>query len=151
MSASHSQVFAGSCLCGAVRYKAAGPPVVSRICWCRTCQKISGNGTANVIFPTTSIEVDGPLSCFASRGDSGDQIGRLFCPTCGCHLFASSSANPQFRVVRLGTLDDPNAIRPQINMWVSSAPSWACLDPELKAEAGQPDSVQPPSTSFGAT
>ena len=138
------QELAGSCLCGAVRYKVSAPPAVSRICWCRTCQKISGNGTANVIFPSANIEVSGQLSCFVSRAVSGNQISRYFCPTCGCHLFASSSASPQFRVVRLGTLDDPNAIKPQINIWASSAPDWACLDPALKSEAAQPAPLQPP-------
>lgn len=138
----------GSCLCTSVQYKVSGDPVTARICWCRTCQKVSGNGTANVIFPSEGIEVTGPLSCYTSKADSGNEISRHFCPTCGCHLFASSSAIPHFRVVRLGTLDDPSTIRPQINMWASSAPNWACLDPGLKSEAKQPAlSHQPPSTS----
>lgn len=132
----------GSCLCGGVQYKVCGEPVISRVCWCRTCQKISGNGTANVIFPTSSIEVTGPMSCYTSRADSGNDISRHFCPSCGCHLFAGSSASPQYRVVRLGTLDDPSSITPTINMWASSAPSWACLDPALKTEARQPAPLQ---------
>lgn len=128
----------GSCLCGGVRYSASSDPVISRICWCRTCQKVSGNGTANAIFPSANIEVAGLMSCYTSKADSGNEISRHFCPTCGCHLFAGSSASPQYRVVRLGTLDDPSSIKPQINMWASSAPGWACLDPALKSEAQQP-------------
>lgn len=128
----------GGCLCGAVRYTVSASPLIARICWCRTCQKISANGTANAIFPAASIEATGPLACFASRADSGNEISRYFCPTCGCHLFGASSATPQFRVVRLGTLDDPNAVKPQMNIWTSSAPEWACLDSALKAEPRQP-------------
>jgi len=135
------QAFTGACLCGGVQYTIRGEPVVSRICWCRTCQKISGNGTANVMFPASAIETTGTLNHFVSRADSGNTISRYFCPTCGCHLFAASSATPQFRVVRLGTLDDPSSIKPSINIWVSSAPSWACLDPVLRAEAKQPPPV----------
>lgn len=128
----------GGCLCGAVKYKISAEPLLSRICWCRTCQKISGNGTANVIFPSAAIEVSGTMSCFTSSADSGNQISRHFCPVCGTHLFASSSASPQLRVVRQGTMTDPSSIKPQINMWTSSAPSWACLDPTLKMAERQP-------------
>jgi len=90
------------------------------------------------MFPASAIETTGTLSCFASQADSGNTISRYFCPTCGCHLFASSSATPQFRTVRLGTLDDSSSISPSVNIWVSSAPSWACLDPALRSEAKQP-------------
>lgn len=133
----------GSCLCGAVQYKVSGEPLTARICWCRVCQKISGNGTANAIFPSSAIEVTGSMSCFTSKADSGNDISRHFCPSCGCQLFASSSANPQFRVIRLGTLEEPFSIKPVINMWASSTPSWACLDPKLNSEARQPPPVQP--------
>ncbi len=128
----------GRCLCGSVRYKISSEPVTARICWCRDCQKISGNGTVNANFATSSIEVIGTMSCYTSSADSGNELSRYYCASCGCQLLAASSARPQFRVVRIGTLDDPSSIAPAINIWTSSAPSWACLDPALKAEAGQP-------------
>jgi hypothetical protein len=140
----------GKCLCGSVQYKVSGEPLIARICWCRTCQKISGNGTANAIFLSSSFEVTGSMSVYASRADSGNEISRFFCAACGCHLFASSAASPQFRSLRLGTLDDPSAIKPQINMWASSAPSWACLDPMLESRARQPAPLQPASPPPGA-
>lgn len=128
----------GSCLCGAVHYEVQGEPLVARICWCRVCQKISGNGTANAIFPAVAIVVSGELRCFSSAADSGNVIERHFCAVCGAHLFASSSARPQFRVLRLGTLDDPSSIKPTINMWTASAPDWACFDPAMESAAQQP-------------
>lgn len=141
----------GRCLCGDVQYSVTGEPVVARICWCRVCRKISGNGTANAIFPSAAIHVTGTTSAFTSRADSGNDITRDFCPNCGTHLFASSSASPDFRVVRLGTLDEPSTIAPAINMWVSSAPIWACMDQALKSELQQPTPVPaqwpaPPAT-----
>jgi len=83
------------------------------------------------------------MSSFTSSADSGNEITRHFCPKCGSHLFAGSSASPQFRVVRLGTLDDPSSIVPTINMWASSAPSWACLNLALKHELRQPAPMSP--------
>lgn len=128
----------GGCLCGAVRYTVGGDPLVARVCWCKTCQKISANGTVNAIFPTSAIETTGTLARYASTADSGNVISRHFCPACGVHLFGSSSATSELRVVRVGSLDEPSSLPPQMNIWASSAPAWACLDTVLPAVPRQP-------------
>lgn len=137
----------GGCLCGQVRYRLIGEPVVSRICWCRDCQYIAGNGTANAIFPTDAIEITGEAAAFASTADSGNQVCRRFCPHCGCHLFADNTGRAGFTVVRVGTLDDPSSVTPVANIWAASAPGWACLDASLQRVEGQPASLQRPSGS----
>lgn len=133
----------GGCLCGAVRYRISAEPVISRICWCRDCQRISANGTVNVIFPTDSIAITGEPAAYTSVADSGNQVRRRFCGVCGSHLFADSTGRAGLTVVRVGTLDDPSSIRPQANIWTSSAPSWACLDDSLTAAERQPGPIRP--------
>jgi hypothetical protein len=44
--------YQGGCLCGQVRFSLNAEPVASRVCWCRDCQRLAANGTANAIFPT---------------------------------------------------------------------------------------------------
>lgn len=132
----------GRCFCGQVTYRIHADPLTARVCWCRDCQYMAGNGTVNATFPTEAIEVSGPLTEYASRADSGNEIRRRFCPTCGSHLFANATVRPHLTVVRLGTLDDPASIRPVMNIWAASAPSWACLDDSLQRVDGQP---QPPA------
>ncbi len=129
---------AGKCLCGAVRFRVAAEPVATRVCWCRDCQHIAANGTVNVTVPTEAIEVSGELRDFTSAADSGNQVLRRFCPVCGSHLFASSSARPHLTVVRVGNLEDPSCVRPTINIWSASAPEWACLDAALERVERQP-------------
>ena len=133
----------GQCLCGAVRYRISTEPVVTRLCWCRTCQRIAANGTVNMVVPTAGLEFSGNLSEYLSTADSGSEIRRRFCPTCGSHMFANASSRPQFTVVRVGTLDDPSSVRPAMNIWANRAPSWACLDDDLERVEGQPP--PPPS------
>lgn len=136
----------GGCLCGQVRYRISGDPLAARICWCRDCQRLAANGTVNAVFPTAGIEVSGTVSQYRRIADSGSEITRLFCPQCGSHLLATSSARPGFTVVRIGTLDDPSAIRPSMNIWAGSAPAWACLDPALERIERQPaPPARPPS------
>jgi hypothetical protein len=133
----------GQCLCGAVRFTLAADPLASRVCWCKDCQHIASNGTVNIMVPTDSLTCSGELSEFVSTAASGNEIKRRFCTRCGSHLFANSSARPQFTVVRAGTLDDPSSIRPTANIWSSSAPAWACLDSSLERVEQQPAPPQP--------
>lgn len=128
----------GQCLCGAVHYRLRAEPLAARICWCKDCQHIASNGTANILVPSDALEISGTLSDYFKTADSGNRMRRRFCPACGSHLFAESSGRPGFTVVRAGTLDDPSSIRPTANIWASSAPVWACLDPALERVEKQP-------------
>jgi len=128
----------GRCLCGAVSFKLAADPVATRVCWCRDCQHLSGNGTVNLLVAVEALSVSGTLAEHAKTADSGNLVTRQFCPNCGTHLFAMSSARPHLRVVRAGNLDEPSSIRPSTNIWTTSAPGWACLDPVLERVERQP-------------
>jgi hypothetical protein len=66
---------------------------------------------------------------------------RRFCPTCGVHPFSEAESRPHLIFVRAGTLDDPDAIRPQATMWTAQAPARACIDAALPAFEGQPPPV----------
>jgi hypothetical protein len=137
----------GSCLCGAVTFKLATEPLATRICWCRDCQHLAANGTVNIIVAADALLISGALAEHTKTADSGNQVTRQFCPNCGTHLFAKSSARPQFRVLRVGNLDDPSSIQPNMNIWASSAPTWACLDPSIERIEQQPLPPKPPQTT----
>ncbi|APV48612.1 aldehyde-activating protein [Betaproteobacteria bacterium GR16-43] len=134
----------GGCLCGQVRYRIASEPVATRICWCKDCQRISSNGTVNLLVASPTIEVTGNVSAYTRAAESGNQVTRRFCGQCGSQLFADSSGRPGLTVVRVGTLDDPSAAKPSANIWSVSAPAWACLDPALERVERAPLPPQPP-------
>ena len=130
--------YTGGCLCGQVRYRIVSEPGASRVCWCKDCQRIASNGTVNAVFPSAAIEVTGETGQHRKTADSGNEVLRRFCPTCGSHLFSDSTGRPGLTVVRLGTLDDPSAIQPTANIWSGSAPGWACMDRSLENFDGPP-------------
>ncbi len=129
----------GGCLCGAVRYLSTAAPITTRACWCRVCQYIgAGSGTVNTCFRTETFSVEGELRDYRSIADSGNVMHRRFCPTCGTHLFSEAESRPHLIFVRVGTLDDPGAVRPAMTIWTAEAPEWACFDetvPKLERQA----------------
>lgn len=140
------KLLTGACLCGGIRYQISAEPGPSRVCWCRDCQRISSNGTVNVLFPSDAITITGLPGRYDKTADSGNTVTRRFCPTCGSQLFSDSSGRPGLTVVRVGTLDDPSAVTPTTNIWVASAPKWACVDQALEQFAGPPAAASPAKT-----
>ena len=135
----------GGCLCKAVRFTAKAPPLAVRQCWCRDCQYFgAGSSTVNLVFETADVAITGELRIFTSLADSGNAMARGFCPACGTPVTSASNARPQFVIVRAGALDHPDLATPSMNIWTSSAPAWAHLDPALPANAKQP---APPTAS----
>ncbi|MGO9818368.1 MAG: GFA family protein [Acidocella sp.] len=129
----------GGCLCGAVRFSISAAPIITRQCWCRDCQYLaSGNATVNVCFPADAVQITGETSAFHSRAASGNQMLRRFCPSCGTPLTSAALARPHLIFIRAGALDDPNLVKPAMNIWTASAPEWVCLDPTLPATERQP-------------
>lgn len=132
----------GGCLCGAVRFECASPPVLARACWCRVCQYLSsGNASINVVVRAEGLRVTGALSEHVSTADSGNVMRRRFCPACGTPLFSQADSRPGLMVIRAGALDEPELGRPSGYIWTGSAPSWAQIDPSLANCEGQPPPV----------
>jgi hypothetical protein len=130
----------GGCLCGAVRFTVSEGPIVGRVCWCKTCQKLGAGGpTVGAAFK--SVSVTGELRDYESTADSGNKMHRRFCPTCGTHLFSASESRPHLVFIRAGALDDPELARPSSTIWTKSAPSWAMIDHSLPKIDGQPPPV----------
>ncbi len=129
----------GRCLCGAVRWQSAEPPITTRACWCRVCQYLgAGSGTVGACFRTATFTVAGETSDYASVADSGSRMHRRFCPRCGTPLFSEAEARPHLIFVRGGTFDDPELARPAMTIWTASAPTWACIDDDSPRLEGQP-------------
>ena len=129
----------GGCLCGAVRYEIEAAPITTRICWCHLCQRIgAGGATVNVCFPKAAARISGQPRDFVSTADSGNVMHRRFCQDCGVHLFSEAESRPHLIFVRAGTLDDPEVAQPAATIWVSAAPSWACIDERIPRINEQP-------------
>jgi hypothetical protein len=124
--------FKGGCSCGAVRYECSVDPAFTANCHCRDCQRASGGGFVSVLgVPRDALKIAGEVKYFEVKGDSGNLIGRGFCPNCGSRLFARLEAAPDMLGIMAGSLDDPGWYRPGMDIYTASAQPWDHMDPAL--------------------
>lgn len=115
----------GGCLCGRVRYTLSGEPALTALCHCRNCQRYTGSAfEAVMVYPSASVGLQGALKTYNDTGDSGQQVRRRFCPNCGSGVIAQADVMPDLTIVLVGTLDDPAAYTPAMEIYCGSAQPW---------------------------
>jgi len=132
----------GGCACGAIRFKVTAPFLGIGACHCTDCQKASGGGPNYVaLTPASALTVTkGQAQVYHSKGDSGTDVSRAFCPECGTPLW-SIPANEHFIPIKLGALDDYSDLSPGMHIYVASAPRWHAIPQDLPAFPQMPPSL----------
>lgn len=136
----------GGCQCGAVRYDCSAEPVVAAQCHCRQCQKASGTGSMPMLaVPKDALAITGEVTYFESKADSGNDVKRGFCPTCGGRLFGLTSGMPDLMAVAVGSLDDASWFKPAMTVFTAKAHPWSPIDDRIPAFPGMPPTADAPS------
>jgi hypothetical protein len=130
----------GGCACGNIRYRIDAEPVMTAVCYCRDCQRSTGGSPSHgLLAPQAAFAVTkGEPRWVHAKAESGLDVGRAFCPDCGSPLFAGSERNPQWAIVRVGSLDDPAPHAPQLAIWTASAQPWHRRWPDIPTFERQP-------------
>ena len=124
-----SEVLEGGCLCGAVRYRATANPMMVVDCYCADCRKSSGTShCTHAMVPDSAFSLTGEITVHDRPADSGNTVGRGFCPECGSAILSYNNMMPGMVFIRVSSLDDPDAVEPQMTVYASRAPAWARLD-----------------------
>lgn len=122
----------GGCDCRAVRYRLDSAPLFVHCCHCRWCQRESGASFAL----NAMIESD-RLTLLAGAPElvdtpSASGLGQLIarCPVCRIALWSHyAGAGRAVSFVRVGTLDDPDRLPPDIHIFTASKQPWVLLPP----------------------
>lgn len=118
--------FSGGCRCGAVRFECSAEPLLAGYCHCRDCQFSAGGAFATVVLVLRdSVSLTGQPRGYTVRGDSGGDVTRHFCPTCGTPIYSEISANPAILAIKAGTLEDASWVQPTIELWTEMKQPWA--------------------------
>ena len=120
----------GGCTCRAVRYRMLTPPMFVHCCHCRWCQRETGASFAlNAMIEAERVELlSGAPQVVATPSASGKGQSIWRCPTCWVALWSNyAGAGPAIHFVRVGTLDRPDALPPDIHIFTASKQPWVLL------------------------
>lgn len=136
MASSDAFPLEGGCDCGRVRYAMRTEPLFVHCCHCRWCQRETGSAFAlNAMIETDRVTLLRGEPIFVdtpSASGRGQRIAR--CPDCHIALWSHySGAGPKVAFVRVGTLDNPDALPPDIHIFTASKQPWVILPEDTPA------------------
>jgi hypothetical protein len=136
MAASNSFPLDGGCDCGLVRYRMTTQPLFVHCCHCRWCQRESGASFAlNAMIEADRVvhlNAEPEMIDTPSASGKGQRVAR--CPTCRIALWSNyAGAGPVIRFVRVGTLDTPDSLPPDIHIFTASKQPWVELPQAIPA------------------
>jgi len=115
-------VVTGGCLCGAVRYEAAGECSNSMVCHCRSCRRAAASPVvAWVTFPAGGFRF---TQGTPGRYRSSPPVVRTFCPACGTRLTYLHEKYDDVIDITTCSLDDPERFQPTHHSWLSEDLHW---------------------------
>jgi len=120
----------GGCDCRTVRYRMQSAPLFVHCCHCRWCQRESGASFAlnAMIEADRVVELEQPpeLVQTPSASGAGQLIAR--CPKCRIAVWSHyAGAGPVLKFVRVGTLDEPDLLPPDIHIFTASKQPWVVI------------------------
>ncbi len=126
----------GGCDCGGVRYRMTSMPIFVHCCHCRWCQRESGSAFAlnAMIEADRVVLLHGKPELVDTPSNSGK--GQKFhrCPSCRIALWSNyAGAGDAINFVRVGTLDEPDRLPPDIHIFTASKQPWVILPSDVPA------------------
>jgi len=129
----------GACACGHVRYRVRSEPLIVHCCHCSWCQRQNGSAFAvNALVEAEHVQIlEGDVVdvTVPSPSGAGQRICR--CPKCqtavwSYYLVMFGGIGELIRFIRVGTLDDPDAMPPDVHIFTSSKQAWVTFPPDAR-------------------
>jgi len=126
----------GGCTCHAVRYRMLTRPLFVHCCHCTWCQRETGTAFAlNALIEADRILLlGGKIEIVHTPSLSGREQRISRCPQCRIAVWSNyAGAGDRVHFVRVGTLDQPDQLPPDIHIYTSSKQPWVVLPGDATA------------------
>ena len=133
-----SPTFAGGCACRFVRYRMKAAPLIVHCCHCRWCQRETGASFAlNALVESDRVErLHGEVDVVVTPSESGKGQKIVRCPRCRVAVWSHyAGAGDAVSFIRVGTLDEPDRLPPDVHIFTASKQPWVALPPGVPAVA----------------
>ena len=119
----------GRCACGNVRYRMTDVPMIVHCCHCTWCQTETGSAfVINAVIERNCLEVEGEPETIMTPSASGKGQEIVRCPRCRVALWSHyGGAGHKAAFVRVGTLDTPGKVPPDVHIYTSTKLPWVVL------------------------
>jgi hypothetical protein len=120
----------GGCTCRELRYRITATPLFVHCCHCRWCQRETGTAFAmNAMIEADRVELlsgQPEMILTPTLSGKGQKIWR--CPACRIAVWSNYvGAGDRVNFVRVGTLDNPDLLPPDIHIFTMSRQPWVQL------------------------
>lgn len=133
----NTSVAHGSCLCGAVRFRAALPSKWVAHCHCTYCRRAHGSPFVTWAgFPSDQFALE-PESESPTWYESSIGAKRGFCARCGSPMFFHSTRWPGEMHVARALFTDPLDREPTAHVFFETHVSWLNVNDDLPKKASQ--------------
>lgn len=129
---------AGGCDCRQLRYQIESPPMFVHCCHCRWCQRETGASFAlNALIEADRVTLLAGEPDVVDTPTAGGTVQKITrCPTCRIAVWSTyPGAGPAIRFIRVGTLDEPDHLPPDIHIYTASKQPWVVLPASAPAAA----------------
>ena len=119
----------GSCSCGAVRFRLKSAPMFVHCCHCKDCQRQTGSAfVLNALIEADRVEIlSGEPEPVTMPTESGRPHDIYRCPKCRIAVWSTYGGRTKIRFVRVGTLENPAAVPPDVHIYTRSKLPWVTL------------------------
>jgi hypothetical protein len=131
------EFYEGGCTCRHVRYRMTTKPLFVHCCHCTWCQRETGTAFAvNAMIETDRVKLlQGDINVVDTPSNSGKGQRISRCPKCAIAVWSNySGAGEAVCFVRVGTLDEPARLPPDIHIFTVSKQPWLTLPAGVPAE-----------------
>ncbi len=123
----------GGCTCRVVRFRMAKRPLFVHCCHCTWCQRETGSAfVLNAMIESDEVTLlsGTPESVpTPTASGAGQKIAR--CPTCRVAVWSHYGGGESIRFVRVGTLDEPARLPPDVHIFTSTKAPWLTLPADV--------------------
>jgi hypothetical protein len=126
----------GGCTCRFVRYCMTSNPLFVHCCHCRWCQRETGTAFAlNAMIEADRVQLmEGEVQIVDTPSNSGKGQRIARCPNCLVAVWSNyAGAGHAVRFVRVGSLDEPDRLPPDVHIFTASKQHWVQLPPGTPA------------------
>ena len=129
-----TDVHDGGCACGNVRFRMESRPLIVHCCHCSWCQRQNGSAFAvNALVEADRVHLlQGDVVDVEVPSPSGANQRIVRCSNCQVavwshYLVLNGAIGELVRFVRVGALDDPGRLPPDVHIFTESKQPWVAL------------------------